>query len=129
MSDLSADELTVLLIAAKGESMMPIGRWEAPVKSLLARGYLHANDKFNNFITDAGRRAVNKDEDDTIRQMIGLNNTIVEQKTKLRGNAEQIATQLVDIAESTHAVTGEPKKEALERWARIILTRALEMIG
>lgn len=129
MSDLSADELTVLLIAAKGESMMPIGRWEAPVKSLLARGYLHAGDKFNNFITDAGRRAVNKDEDDTVRQMLNLNNTIVEQKTKLRGDVEQITTQLVDIAESTHAVTGEPKKEALERWARIILTRALELIG
>ena len=28
MTDLSQDELTVLLIAAKGEPMIPIGRWD-----------------------------------------------------------------------------------------------------
>ena len=36
MTDLSQDELTVLMIAATGERMMPIGRWEAPAKSLVA---------------------------------------------------------------------------------------------
>ena len=34
--------------------MMPIGRWEAPTKSLVAKGYLHVNDKFNN-VHHAGR--------------------------------------------------------------------------
>ena len=129
MSNLSQDELTVLMIAAQGESMMPIGRWEQPVESLIARGYLHRNDRFNNVITDAGRKAAAQDEDDTARQMIETNNAIVRGKKDARMQAQQIATQLVDLAELSNKITGEDRKVALERWARIILTRALEMVG
>ena len=128
MSDLSSDELTILMIADKGESMMPIGRWEAPVKSLLARGYLHANDKFNNVITDAGRQAVIQDEDGTARQMIDTNNAIVNGKAHARANAEAIAVQLVDLAELSSKITGDDKAQALQRWARLILTRAVELL-
>jgi hypothetical protein len=35
----------------------------------------------------------------------------------------------VDLAELSNKITGEDRKVALERWARIILTRALEMVG
>jgi Flp pilus assembly protein TadG len=108
--------------------MMPIGRWEAPVKSLLARGYLHANDKFNNVITDAGRQAVSQDEDDTARQMIDTNNAIVNGKAQARANAEAIAVQLVDLAELSSKITGDDKAQALQRWARLILTRAVELL-
>lgn len=128
MSDLTADELTVLMIASKGESMMPIGRWEAPVESLVARGYLKRNDKFNNVITDAGLAACEKLEDDGIRDLIDANNRIAHAKTQSRQAAEQIAKALADLATLSEKVTGEDKKTALERWSRLILVRALELI-
>jgi hypothetical protein len=54
---LSNDERTILMIACAGESMIPIGRWERPVKSLAAKGYLKMIDHVNYVITAAGRRA------------------------------------------------------------------------
>lgn len=126
MSDLSDDEVTVLLIAAKGESMMPIGRWEAPVNSLVAKGLLRRHDKFNNVITDAGMKAAEKDEDDVARQMIEANNVVAAGKQQARASAEAIAVQLVDLAELSARTTGDDKVEALRKWARVILERALE---
>lgn len=129
MIDLTQDELTVLLIAAEGKSMMPIGRWEGPVKSLVAKGYLSANDKFNNVITAAGRQAANQDEDNTARQMIEANNAIVNCKESARQMAEAISVQLVDLAELSNRLTGDNKITALRNWSKIILTRALEKLS
>ncbi len=70
MSDLSQDELTVLMIAVHGESMMAIGRWQKPIESLLQKGYMQSRggDNFNCIITDAGRAACEardkQDQDD-----------------------------------------------------------------
>ena len=58
MSDLTQDEFTVLLIAAEGESMMPIGRWKEPLLSLTARELMYKNDDFNFVITALGRKAI-----------------------------------------------------------------------
>lgn len=139
MTDLSQDELTVLLIAAKGEPMIPIGRWKAPTESLVARGYLkphpHSGDPtghFNHYITLAGQAAAQQEDtiyDQQLGNMIGTSNAIAHEQKKARASAEQIAVQLVDLAELSGRVTGEDRKTALERWARIILTRSLEMIG
>ncbi len=57
-SDLTDDEFTLLMLAERGESLMPIGRWEKSVDSLVARGLLHRHDKFNNVITEKGKEAV-----------------------------------------------------------------------
>ncbi len=38
------DELTVLMIAAEGEPMMPIGRWDKPVRDLASRGLMEVRD-------------------------------------------------------------------------------------
>ena len=54
---LSDDERTVLMIACGGTSLIPIGRWEGPVKSLAAKGYLERLDDVNYVITAAGRAA------------------------------------------------------------------------
>lgn len=56
---LTTDELTVLMIAAQGESMMAIAHWKQPVESLIAKGYLQSrgDDNFNCVITPAGRAA------------------------------------------------------------------------
>lgn len=138
MSDLSADELTVLLIAAKGEPMIPIARWKAPTLSLIERGYLkpcgHPGDPqgyFNNMITKAGMSEAEKQDtlyDQQLGQMITGSTAIAHEQKKARAAAEQIAVQLVDLAEASSKVTGDNKVTALENWSRQILTRALEMM-
>lgn len=138
MTDLSADELTVLLIAAKGEPMMPIGRWKAPAISLVARGYLTAarspqdpNGMFNLRITETGKQAANDQDtayDQQLGEIITKSRQIGHAQAKARAAAEQIAVQLVDLAEMSSRATGDDKVEALRKWAKIILERALEKI-
>jgi hypothetical protein len=128
MTDLTNDELAVLLIAAEGESMMPIGRWEAPVASLLAKGYLHAHDKFNNVITEAGRKACGKAEDDNARALITANNAVVDARQKAAARAEELAVLLAELATYSNSVTGDGKVKALREWGRIVMARALELL-
>src|SRR5882757_7715260 len=56
------DELTVLMIAAQGESMIPIGRWEVPILSLTTQGLMRRNDGSNYSITEKGIAAVRREE-------------------------------------------------------------------
>jgi hypothetical protein len=128
MPELTNDELTVLLIAAKGESMMPIGRWEAPVASLVAKGLLHAQDKFNNVITEAGRKALRNTEEDDVRHLVEVNNAVVEARQKASARADELATLLAELATYSSSVTGDDKVTALRNWAKIILGKALEMV-
>ena len=136
MTDLSQDELTILMIAATGEPMMPIGRWEAPAKSLVAKGFLKGRcspqdpeGMFNLHITPEGVTAAEKGEDDSYRAVLNVGATIQHEQTKARKHAEQIAVQLVDLAEAASRVTGESRIDALRQWAKVILERSLEMIN
>jgi hypothetical protein len=70
IAPLSDDERTVLLCAIGGGSMIPVGRWEEPVKSLARRGYLKMLDPMNYVITDAGRKASDDAEDDILRDYL-----------------------------------------------------------
>src|SRR5208282_6578518 len=78
---LTYDERTVLMIADEGESMMPLGRWEQPVEHLVELGYLQRHDRFNNTITEAGRLALNDEQDivddNFARAFIKANNAVV----------------------------------------------------
>jgi len=136
MTDLSEDELTVLLIAARGEPMMPIGRWKAPAESLVARGLLQGtaspqdpSGMFNLRITATGKKEVER-QDTVYEQQLGdvitKSRQINHIQNKARAAAEQIAVQLVDLAEMSSEATGDDKITALRNWARIILERALE---
>jgi len=137
--NLTSDEQTVLIIAAKGEPMMPIGHWRDSAKSLIAKGLLkprpHPGDPdgfFNLHITAAGQAAADdleKQDDEALRDMITGSNAIGHSQSKIRATAEQIAVQLVDLVEASIKVTGEPKQTSLENWAGVILKRALEMVG
>ena len=136
---LTSDEQTVLIIAAKGEPMMPIGHWRDSAKSLIAKGLLkphpHPGDPdgfFNLHITAAGQAAADdleKQDDAALGEMIGPSNQVGIAQKKIRAHAEQIAVQLVDLVEASIKVTGETKQTSLENWARVILKRALEMVG
>ena len=81
MSELSQDEFTVLLIASEGESMIPIGRWKAPILALTERGLMQKNDEVNYAITLAGREAVaqrNEEDERDIRALLERNNKTIE---------------------------------------------------
>ena len=67
--------------------------------------------------------------DAALGEMVGLSNQIGIAQKKIRAHAEQIAVQLVDLVEASIKVTGETKQTSLENWARVILKRALEMVG
>lgn len=135
---LTPDEKTVLLIAAQGEPMIPIGRWAAPVAQLVAKGFMkprpHPGDPtghFNQHITPAGIQAVEeaeKEDDEDLKRLLQVSTKVDHEQKKLRAHAEQIAVQLVDIAEASTAVTGDSKQESLRNWARVILERALEVM-
>lgn len=72
MPELTEDEFTVLLLADNGESMIPIGRWKAPILSLTTKGFMRKNDEVNYSITDAGRQArATRDAEDE-DAMLGL---------------------------------------------------------
>lgn len=133
---LSQDELTVLLIAARGEPMIPIGRWKAPTESLLQRGYLqsrpHAGDPtgyFNNYITPEGRKAAERDEDQHLVDILNASGAIQHAQQKLRGDAEAIAVQLVDLAQASSKVTRDSAQESLKKWSVGIFARATEMLN
>lgn len=137
MANLSRDEETVLLIAAKGERMMPIGRWKAPVETLTAKGLLTTQPNpgdptgnFNCVITAAGREAVEQldtafDTVPAIQQTVGA---IAHEHAKLRAEAEHIAVKLAALVGNSVKVTGEPAQESAENWVRVIVKRALELM-
>jgi len=138
MNGLTDDEKTVLLIAAQDQSMMPIGRWRAPAEQLVRKKYLkatpHAGDPtgfFNLRITAAGRKAVegiDAEDDAAMRDMVMVSQSLQHDAARVRASAEQIAVQLVDLAQATQLVNGEAPVKALENWSRVILKRALEML-
>lgn len=128
MADLSQDELTVLLIAAEGESMMPIGRWEAPVESLVHKGYLRRVDRFNNYITDAGRKAAEETEKANFKAVINTNLNISDVQNQARARAEELAVLLAELSNYSAAATGDMPMTALRNWGKIILERAKELL-
>jgi len=65
MPDLTNHEFAILLLADEGESLIPIGIWEKPIKNLVALGLLKKNDSVNYVITPEGRAArIARDEND-----------------------------------------------------------------
>jgi len=129
MTDLSQDELTVLLIAAQGESMMPIGRWEAPVENLVERGYLRRTDRFNNYITDEGRAVAEAQDNANFKAVIEKRNEVVGAQDKARARAEELAILLAELAAYSAAMTDDDKLTALKNWGRIVLENAKEKLG
>ena len=132
MTQLSDDEFTVLSIADKGESMMPLGRWEQPVEHLVELGYLERADKFNNYITSAGKQVVaeyNKSleaHDDTLaRKMIALHNNRVAYKQV----GEKLAEQMAAMAKAAADITGDEPTVALQKCVAAVRDRAIELLG
>ena len=131
MVNLSQDEFTVLLLAAEGESMIPIGRWQAPILALAERGLMQKNDSVNYAITLEGRKACaerDKEYHDSCRQILVANNKIANARTQAQQSVEQAAQCLATAAKSSSIATGDDVKTALREWSKVALSRALELI-
>lgn len=128
---LTDDEFTVLAIAGHGESMLPIGRWEPSVKSLVAKGFLHAQDKFNNTITDAGREALaarDKEDEAGFRQILESGAKISNARTQAMQSVEQAAVHLAMAARASSIATGDTEQISVERWTPEVVKRAFELL-
>ncbi len=135
MTDLTTDEETVLLIAARGERLIPIGRWKEPIEALVQRGLLvrecHLGDPtghFNNVISPAGRAVVDALDSEFDKLLTNLKPQAVQHtRDKFRAEAEYIAGQLVALARESVVATGEDVGVALKNWTKAIAKRAREM--
>lgn len=128
MSDLTEDEYAVLMIAREGQSLMPIGRWKAPVESLHARGLLERGDAFNYFKTIRGEVALEKHEGslqtDWTEMAVKVNNA----RTQARMSAEQAAHHLSLAARASAPATGDTLEAAARAWSKVVLDAALELL-
>lgn len=128
MTDLTEDERIVLTIAAKGQSMIAIARWEKPIDSLVAKGLMVRHDKHNNLITNAGREAIAEDEDKPYRDLLETGIKLRNAHEQARQSAEQAAQHLA-LAARASAATGNSPQYAAEQWAKVVLDRALELLN
>ena len=128
MTELTEDERIVLTIAAEGESMMAIARWEKPIDALVARGLMQRGDKFNNFITPAGRAAIKQVEDEPYRQMLEAGLNLRNQQEQARASVEQAAMHLMYAARASALATGDTPEFAAQSWSPKILERAIELL-
>ena len=128
MVGLTDDERTVLMIAREGQSMMPIGRWEAPVEHLVEMGFLERHDKWNNFITTAGSLALEQAQGE-IDEAAG-NAMVAAGKARVGfvNQGEAIATKLVAMAKHMASVTGDEPMIALQKCISTVRERAVKML-
>lgn len=133
---LSGDDVTVLMLAANGERMMGIGRWEPTVQSLASRGLLEqdrsiadpASRKFNYVITAAGQAALQADEAQNDQALAGAINKYGAAQQQVKAMAEAAAQHLVAIAQASNAITGHAVEDAASHWSGVILERAKELL-
>jgi len=134
MTDISTpltdDEATVLQIAAQQGTIGAVGRWEAPVKSLVKRGLLQdmTGDFFNCQITEAGKSASAESEAELDRALGRMRKMAIAQK-QCQDEAEQCARVLCHMAMTCHTIKGDDKAFAAEQWGRVIIDRAKELLG
>lgn len=128
MFELTDDERTVLMICDQGEALAAIGRWEQPVDHLVEMGLLQRGDKFNNFITDAGRKAIveaNEIVDDNFaRTAVRLQNARVEYRNMGEDAARILAVMAVEVASQS----GGNAVVLLRKCLADVAARTIEML-
>lgn len=130
MSSLTEDEATVLMIAAKGESIIAIARWEKLIDDLVGRGLMQRLNKHNNVITLAGQQALEQYEkgtDEDLRQVLGFAQQIANVRTQASLSGEQAANHLLIAARASSAATGDSLESAIRKWGAVAIERAIEM--
>jgi ABC-type Fe2+-enterobactin transport system substrate-binding protein len=125
------DEAAVLMLAAEGQFMLAIGRWEAPIKSLTEKGmlkleYLNGGPQFT--ITDAGMVACGKyDEESTQQLALALGKTATA-LSQTRSLVEQAAQLLASAVKEASQATGDNPEIHLKQWLDIARKRVLNLL-
>ena len=125
------DEFSVLMIAAEGQYMLAIGRWELPTRALEQRGLLKkeiiaGGPQYT--ITDAGREAIAAREQIETADLKALVNRVTTLIGGIRGDAERAAQYLAKAAKASEQVNGDAPEVAAKHWSESILVRALEIL-
>ena len=131
MTEITDDEFSVLLIAKQGQSMIPIGRWKAPVLNLAQKGLLQCVDSVNYIITPQGEAMCDerdRDDDSAFRQILESSNKIANARTQAQQSVEQAALHLSYAAKAASLATGDPVAFCAEQWAPSVLRRAIELL-
>lgn len=128
---LTDDEFTVLMIAAEGQSMMPIGRWQVSVESLSARGLLAGPDKFNQLITPAGREALkerDKEDDQAYVGLLEAGARMANGHQQYRQFIEQTSEFLANAVRAARMVTGHAMDHVLDESLEVVRKRTKELL-
>ena len=132
VTELSQEEVSVLMIAAQGETLAPIGQWKQPIETLVMRGLMKRINDANYGITPEGRLAVHmREQEDDSRLLAAVNKRLTAQHTQANivKFAEQAAQLLAMSGRASAEVTGDTPEDAARRWSQVILTRALELLA
>lgn len=128
---MTPDEVTILMIAAEGQSMLAIGRWKPAVESLSLLGLLKKLDPFNFVITDLGRKAletVNQADDKDFRTAHGEYTETENFRTQMLQSAEQAALHLSYAARAASNLNGLTPNQSAWEISQQVLQRALTLL-
>lgn len=118
-------EYEVLLIVSEGKSMIPIGRAQAPVESLVSKGFLQRLDASNNIITAAGREALRAYEYTLGATLQNTAAAIASARGEARECVRKAIQYLLFAAKESSRVTGDPPLVCLRQWSEVALKQAI----
>lgn len=137
MPALTQDEIAVLMIAAEGEPMMPIGRWEKPVEALVSKGFLKGHPsaqdptgRHNCYITDAGRQALQSEEAETDKALAATLNKFGARATAQKQMIDEVtkaAESLARAAVIAKAATDDSLNQAMKNCLNLLKQKLNEM--
>ncbi len=123
---LTEDERTVLELGTQTH-MIPIGRWEKPIKALIARGLMEAINPVNVVTTDAGKQALENSETQVFGELVQA--ALETAYNEIRKDVESAAHILARIAQRSSRVTGKPAPYECRGWITVLGKRAMEILG
>jgi hypothetical protein len=126
------DEFSVLMIAAQGEYMLPIGRWKPSIESLTQKGLMccqHINGGPQYTITRAGKAAINEREQTETESFSAASARVAKAQKAARELVEETAKLLVETAKVSSTLTGDTPETSARKWSPLILERALDILN
>lgn len=130
-SSLTDHEYAVLMLAADGNSMIPIGIWEKPILNLTVLGLLKKFDSVNYGITDSGRKMLadrQHEEDDDFKQAFAKLNDDRNAQQQSVMSTNQAAQHLVFAARAAAKLSGNSAKMEVWSIGQGVIQRAMELL-
>ena len=131
MSNLTDHERAVLMLAADGNSLIPIGIWEKPILNLTLLGLMKKFDSVNYGITDAGRlmlQGVEAEENEDYRKALTRLTDDRNAQTQSAMSSNQAAQHLVVAARAAAKLSGNTPEQEIWTIGQGIISRAMELL-